>query len=253
MRSKRKNVPYGRILLFFLGSCLAVNALLATILSNFHTGTLLTWMLSLCFLFGGIFQRQIQRAMPRVIRLVILCLLLLPLLAGTALFAFGSIDTVTYEEDVLIVLGAGIRGETLGKSLKLRLDRALDYHEKNPDAFILVSGGQGPEEDITEALAMERYLLASGIPASKIVKEEGATSTGENFKFGKIILDERLNDSYSVCVITNDYHVYRARYLASVSGLQDVHSCHAETSLYNIIPSTLRECLAVIKSWIFKM
>lgn len=242
-----------RILLFFLGSCLAVNALFATLLSNFHTGTLLTWLLALCFLLSGFFHRQISEKFPRSIRAALLILLCLPLLSGALLFAYGKQDTATYGEDALIVLGAGIRGEIPGKALTARLERAVEYHRKNPDALILVSGGQGPGEDITEALAMERYLLQAGIPAELIVKEENATSTGENFSFGKAILDKRLPKSYTVCILTTDYHVYRARYLSAVAGFDAVSNCCASTPLHSVIPSTLRECLAVFKAWIFKM
>lgn len=253
MRQVKQKFPTWRILFLLLGLFLTANALVATLLSNFHTGIFLTWLLSFVFLLPGIFYHRILKSVPRWICRLWILLPTLPLLAGTMLFTYGSFDTVTYNEDVLIVLGAGLREETPGKTLTERLDRAVTYHKKNPHALILVSGGQGPGETITEALAMERYLVEAGVPVERILKEEAATSTGENLKFAKDILDKRLRDSYSVCLLTNDYHIYRARYLASAIGLENATGYHAPTPLYTIIPSALRECLAVVKSWIFKI
>ena len=106
------------------------------------------------------------------------------------MFISGGTDNITYKEDAIIVLGAAVRGEEISGALQKRLDVAIEYYQKNPDVVIVVTGGQGPQEDITEALAMERYLLANGIPKEKIIKEEKATSTYENFKFSKVLLNE---------------------------------------------------------------
>ena len=51
-----------------------------------------------------------------------------------------------------------------------RLGKAVDAN-RNYKAIIIVSGGQGPQEDITEALAMERYLKNKGIPQERIIKK----------------------------------------------------------------------------------
>ena len=104
-------------------------------------------------------------------------------------YSFGFTDTVTYKEDAVIVLGAGLRGENLSLILRNRLDAAVEYYNENPEAVIVVSGGQGPDEDIPEAEAMERYLYEQGVPLNKIIKEDKSTSTEENFKFSKELLE----------------------------------------------------------------
>lgn len=88
---------------------------------------------------------------------------------------YGVRDTVTYEEQAVIVLGAGIKGNQVSRTLQLRLDKTIEYAQKNPNALIVVSGGQGPQETVTEACAMEKYLLENGIRAERILKEEQAT------------------------------------------------------------------------------
>ena len=53
--------------------------------------------------------------------------------------------------DAVIVLGCGVRGERVSLTLARRLDAALAYLEENPKAYVVVSGGQGAGEDISEA------------------------------------------------------------------------------------------------------
>ncbi len=162
------------------------------------------------------------------------------------LFFFGLNDTVTYDEDVIIVLGAGIRGETPTKALVYRLNKALEYHERNPKALIVVSGGQGPREDISEALAMERYLVERGVTSSNIIKEDKSTSTQENFLFSKRILDNHFDREYTTSYVTNDFHIFRASIYAKIAGLSP-NRLHASTPWYLVPPSYFRECAAVIK------
>ena len=72
----------------------------------------------------------------------------------------------------IIVLRAGVNGSTPSLSMCNRLDAALTYLNANPAATVIVSGGQGPGEDITEAKAMADYLTAHGIDSARIVQED---------------------------------------------------------------------------------
>ena len=162
----------------------------------------------------------------------------------------GQVNTVTYNEDALIILGAGIRGENVTLPLMYRLNRGIEYYNKNPNAVIVVSGGQGAEEDITEALAMEKYLISCGVPKEKILKEEKATSTYENFAFSKLILDNYFKKSYKTAFITNDFHVFRAYETSKFVGIKSTH-LNAKIKWYLLPITYLREFLAVMKFYIF--
>lgn len=235
-----------KCLYIFSGIVLTTNAIIASLYSNIHLGILLTYVLGLLFLLCGIFLRHIPKWTLWLFA------------AGTAvvaafvlfLFLYGNADSKTYTEDAVIILGAGIQGKEVSDNLKNRLDCAIAYHTENPDTVIIVSGGQGPQEDITEALAMERYLLANGIPEQQIIKEEKATSTAENFRFSKALLDQKLRVSYSVAFITSDYHVFRAEKIARLAGFDTINHYHNTTPWYMILPNGLRECLAVVKLWV---
>lgn len=80
---------------------------------------------------------------------------------------------------------APLRGERVSLTLKLRLDAALEYLEHSPNTAVIVSGGKGDGENISEAEAMKRYLVSHGVDEGRIITEDKSTSTWENFKFSK--------------------------------------------------------------------
>lgn len=164
---------------------------------------------------------------------------------------YGKNDNISYQEDAVIVLGAGIKGEKVMKMLAYRLDKAVEYSERNPGAVIIVSGGQGRREDIPEALAMERYLIDKGIAKERIIKEDKSTSTYENLIFSKKILDERFETPYKLAIITNGFHIFRAAGMAERLGL-DITHLHAEIDWYYIPYNYLRECAAIAKMWLLR-
>ena len=133
--------------------------------------------------------------------------------------------------------------------LENRLEAAYAYHLRNPDALLVVSGGQGDGEAISEALAMERWLISRGVPADRILREEASTSTYENLTNAKALLDERSARPCRVALVTSDYHVYRASRLAKAAGLDASH-LHADAEWYALPVRMLRECAAVVKYWV---
>lgn len=243
------NIP--KILLIAIGILLTANAVCMLFLSNMHIGLIAVLLLGAIFLFYGICLDGIIKKIPKWIKGTFFACVLLAVAFISFLLIYGNFNNATYEEDAVIVLGSGIRGEELTVGLKNRLDAAIQYHENNPDAIIVVSGGQGPQEDITEALAMERYLLRQGVPQDKIIKEEQATSTYENFVYSKQLLDAYFDGIYRVAYITNDYHIYRAGAIARRAGFEHATHCSSATPWYSVVPSCVRECIGVLKFWVF--
>ena len=107
----------------------------------------------------------------------------------------------------LIVLGAQVRGRKLSSSLYRRIERARLYLTGNPETVVIVSGGQGKGEEVTEAFAMRQYLLEHGIEEKRIFMEGCSTTTEENLKFSA----EYISDlKIPVGIVTNNFHMYRA-------------------------------------------
>lgn len=237
-----------------IGIAVLIFGVFLCVFSNFNMGTVLTLLLGAFFLLWGIFHSKIKEltktGVLKYVKYIVLALLIAELLLVSFIAVFGAVDNATYKEDAVIVLGAAVRGERVTLPLKYRLDSAVEYHEKNPEAYIIVTGGKGLQEDVTEAYAMEKYLLSKGVSEDKIIKEEKATSTEENMAFSKEIADGLFSDDYSICVITNDFHVLRGTSMAKNAGFLNVTHKGAHLQWYNLLPCYLRESLAVLKLWI---
>lgn len=124
---------------------------------------------------------------------------------------------------VVIVLGAGVNGRTPSLTLRTRIEAAAAYLEKHPDTVAVLSGGQGPGEDITEAQAMRTALVGLGIPEERLLLEEKSTSTAENIAFSLGILAENgLEPAGGVGIVTNDFHLFRALRIAGENGVNAV-------------------------------
>lgn len=241
-----------RFLLILLGAAVLVNGIALLFFINYNAGIFITILVGIALLLYGTFFAFFNKLLPKWLKIAILAVVVLAVLFVSFLHIKGNIDNVIYKEDVLIVLGASIDKDTPSVALKERLNVAVEYHKKNPEARIVVSGGQGPQETITEAAAMETYLISKGVPQDIIIKEETSTSTYENFSNSKAILDASFEEPYSVAFVTNDYHIYRAESVAKLVGIESVTHIHSSTKWYMILQGTLRECLAVVKYWMFK-
>jgi len=240
-----------KYIIISLGVLILANGILLCAFSPFHIGILLTLLLGFFLLVCGLLWKTILKTIPKWLGYTILSCFLVLTIIISSFYLYGKNDTVTYREDVLIVLGAGIKKEEISKELQQRLDTAVRYYRRNPDVLIVVSGGQGPGEDITEALAMQRYLLKCGVPEAQILREERSTSTKENFVFTKKLLDSHFVDKkYRIAFVTSDFHIFRAERLATHAGFANPTYLHSNTPPRTVLPNGLRECLAILKLWL---
>ncbi len=241
-----------RIVILAIGGLLLVNAVAITVVANSNLGILATYIAGVFFIAWGIFYRFLVERLHIVIKGVVAVGLASVVGVVSFVYIYGKTDSVTYKEDAVVVLGAGIKGEQISRTLKNRLDVAIEYYRKNPNAVIVVTGGQGHDEVIPESLAMQRYLLSQGIPESSILKEDKSTSTDENFRFAKQILDEYFKREYRVLFVSDDFHIYRANISAENEDFENIGHLHSTAPFYTLIPNGLREYLAVMYEWIIK-
>lgn len=142
--------------------------------------------------------------------------------------------------------GCSVKGERPSRMLRQRIEAATEYLEKNPDSKAVLSGGQGPDEKISEAECMRRELVRRGIAADRLYLEDRSTSTEENVAFSaKIIEQNRLNRH--VTVVTSDFHCRRGMLLCQRAGLT-ASSTPAATDVYLLGTYWMREMLAVVKT-----
>ncbi|MBO7318995.1 MAG: YdcF family protein [Clostridia bacterium] len=237
-----------KILSIVAGGLLLANAALLLIISNLNIGIIPVAGLGLVLLVYGLFFDKLP--CKKIITAVLAFGLIAILSFGSFLAIYGGRDTADYTEQTVIVLGCGIRGERVSVGLAKRLNKAAEYHEKNPNAMIIVSGGQGPQEDISEALAMKRYLVEKGIPDEKIIMEDRSVSTITNFRYSREIMEKEGMSLSSVVFVTNAYHVYRAASYAKDEGFVEVSHLGTDIIWYTIPMNYMREMLAVVKMWV---
>ena len=158
--------------------------------------------------------------------------------------------------DAVIVLGAGVNGETPSAALWSRIRAAEDYLEIHPDVPVVLSGGQGAGEAISEAEAMRRALWKEdGAENARLLLEERSTNTAENFRFSKALLEERGLDTgtATIAVVTNDFHCFRAHMIARRQGLKTI-DVPAELPWWWLTANYyLREAFAVVKTSLFDL
>ena len=161
------------------------------------------------------------------------------LLTGFGLFAVmetmvvrGSFaDESDAPVSAVIVLGAGVNGETPSLSLSTRIDAAAEYVKTHPGVPVVLSGGQGEGEDITEAECMRRALAARGVDADCLYLEERSTNTRENMLYSRGLLESLGVDTEKcVAIVTSDYHLCRARLLWG--GVSAAVPAHMPDTLY---------------------
>ncbi|MED4889480.1 YdcF family protein [Lysinibacillus fusiformis] len=147
----------------------------------------------------------------------------------------------------MIILGAKVKpGGVPSLSLKSRLEVAVPYLVKYPQVKVIVSGGQGPDEDLTEASVMREYLEQNGIDATRIIEEDQSTSTYENLVFSKELLPK---ETKKITIVSNDFHLKRAKYLAESLDFEvDVVSAKTPKSVEAKLK--IRERAALLKTYI---
>lgn len=188
-----------------------------------------------------------QIKIPSFIAIPIITIVLMGVVIFAALesvIIYHSFVKPEKNADYMIVLGAQVRGDRITKSLKARLDTAADYLKENENTIVILSGGRGPGENITEARAMHGYLINKGIKEESLIMEEQSTNTFENIKYSK----EYMNGSHNkVIIVSNGFHIYRAVGVAKKQNIGDVSGLSAPSDPILRISYYVREVLAVIK------
>ena len=245
------------VIVWLLAIFFLIDSVLRGLRSNFTVGVLMVYCITAALWIYAIFHKQIDAfcaaGVGRVLKILFFC--------GCAVFALllafvavsGHTDTADGEEKAVIVLGAGLRGTRVSGLLARRLDAAYAYHLENPDAVIVVTGGQGSGEDIPEARAMKAYLVEKGVPDALILEEDQSTSTEENFRFARAVLEKHgLSADLPVAYVTNAFHCYRAGKYAALAGFTDADAVPASIGASSVLSCYLREVLALLYYWVFR-
>lgn len=192
--------------------------------------------------------------MKKIIYRILTVLIMMGLVSFTIIEGLILIEGNKKSEnkvDYVLVLGARLYGSVPSPALLERLKVATDYLTENKDVKVVVSGGQGEDEYIPEAQAMKEYLVNNEIEEDRIIIEDKSTSTFENLQFSLDIIREFDDkEDLDVLIVTNKFHMFRAKFLAKRLGMNP-HGLPAKIPPTIVIQSYIREYFAVIKSFIF--
>jgi uncharacterized SAM-binding protein YcdF (DUF218 family) len=187
---------------------------------------------------------------------ILLALLLAGVLVFGALLGLvlgGAHDSIDGDPQVMIILGCQLHDWGPSVMLQDRLDKALDYLKDHPEVVVVVSGGQGENEPTSEAQGMADYLADHGFARENIILETQSHNTHQNLTYSARHLEERGADiKAGVVIVSNGFHLTRAKMLAGRAGYENVSvlaapSSHTPTRLKMYI----REPLALVKSFVF--
>ncbi len=194
----------------------------------------------------------LKNRFPRTVRVVrriftvCLCIGLLVVGITEAIIIEASFGDPEVSCEYIVVLGAKVRHDGPSVSLQNRIDAAYNYLNAHPDAIAVVSGGQGPDEPMTEAQCMFEELTAMGIDSARIWIEDRATSTWENMHFTLDLIEEKTGvRPDSLGVISSEYHMFRASLFADACGIEFVGIPAHTTRLSQMINHFMREVAGV--------
>lgn len=188
------------------------------------------------------------------IRMICVLVGILFFLIECQVFRYILFDCVDRECDYIIVLGAKVNGTRLTSVLKKRLDKAVRYLNQYPKCQVIVSGGQGIGEQVTEAFAMAEYLQDCGIDAQRIEQEAASTTTRENLAYSKAII-KNASEGVSapvIGIVTNNFHMFRSIKIAQQIGIRHPVPLPAPTSGIMMGSYVIREFFGVMKMWIHR-
>lgn len=197
-----------------------------------------------------------RKAASKWIKALLVLILVGVLVFGTLLGAVlrGSHDQVAGEPKIMVILGCQVKPWGPSILLQDRIDKAAEYLKEHPDVTVVASGGQGPDEHMTEAQAICDELVEKGIESHRILLEEQSFNTIQNLRNSLALLEEAGYDpEEDIIVVSNGFHLTRVRMLWNrIYGHDDNLSMLAAPSSH--VPSRykmyIREPIALVKSFI---
>ncbi len=191
-------------------------------------GVLFSVIVGLCAVFARPLWGIVRRIWSFAAGKAALCVFSAAVAGFVGFCGFNCVMMLNYSNQPLeqvncvMILGCQVRGSVPGYDLLGRLQTALPLIEENPGIPVVVSGGQGRGEDISEAECMKRWLMSKGVDEDRIYLEDKSHSTATNFEFSVPVL-ETLGVSDGIAVVTNDFHQYRSEIFADRLGLSTGH------------------------------
>ena len=248
------------LMFFAVGAALIVNGFLLVKFEGRRLCNLLSFFVGL-FLFGVFFfvfclpfyiqRHELWFPMPVYVGIVVLVgyftFLFISFLISSLLF---NLNKPKLDQDYIIILGCGLLYDKPSPLLMQRIDAGYRFYKRQQKynahlPMFIVSGGQGPDEKLAEAVVMKMELLEKGIPEERILVEDHSRTTYENLLFSKELMKQDQKKVRCV-IVTHNYHLFRAGIYARKVGLRRADGVGAPTVSYYLPNAFLREFIAYL-------
>lgn len=191
----------------------------------------------------GLLINRLDTSNQKLISISAICILLLIVLKMAEIYFAGR--TTADREQTVIVLGCRVKGDEPSLALVKRVDAAYRFLLNNPNSVAILSGGQGRDENLSEALCMQKLLYDRGILKDRLILEDKSTSTDENIRFS-LELMAQFGMKKEAAIATSEYHQKRAKLICNRYGLSST-AVSSRTKLTLLPTFLLREVFAEIK------
>ncbi|MCG2607036.1 YdcF family protein [Acinetobacter sp. SM34] len=254
---------FKRSLSLIIGSLLALDGLWLLALDKIHLGIILPLIIGIALMLYALFFNRIQNFIQLTpLRQTLwrcawagFVLWIITLVMFFSYLHYSSQQSNNMQPAAaVIILGSGIEKGRPSPTLKQRLDIGAAYAKQYPETLLVVTGGKGFQEQISEAAVMSEYLQQQHhIDQSRILLEAKSTSTEENLRNVQPLLAQRhIHLNQPIVIATSDFHILRAKAIAKHQGYQQIVTLSAPTPLYIRYNSWLREYFAFISGWLLQ-
>ena len=205
----------------------------------------------LLILLSYLWKRLANKSLFKILMILGLLVLIVFVIFEVIIVSYAN-KKAKADADYLIVLGSQIRADGPSNDYKARLDSAYEYLKDNNETIVITTGAQGDNEPCSEAKGGGDYLVSKGLDQKRIIIEDESRNTLQNLDNAKKLIEERGDDAGNceVVIVSADYHLYRASYIAHKLGYENV-SCKGGHGLFILLPQYYtREFFAFIKELI---
>lgn len=156
-----------------------------------------------------------------------------------------NIEDIPKGKDAIIVLGAGVKNDgTPSDILADRLETSIEVYNEGASSALILSGDHGREE-YNEVGAMKDYVV-NNIDESNVFMDHAGFSTYDTMYRAKEIFKVK-----SAIIITNEYHLPRALYIARKLGIES-YGVKSDKRGYQLMDRyKKREVLAKLKDFVY--
>ena len=160
--------------------------------------------------------------------LVVFLIILFAIITAVNITHYGKVDEKAHC-DVAIILGAATSDGEVSPVYRERINHGIWLYENGYVDYLILTGGIGKENEMSDARAAKQYAMEKGIPEHVILIEEKSTITEENLEYAKAIMDEHSLDT--AIIVSDPLHMKRAMLMASDYGI-DACSSPTPTTMY---------------------